>query len=256
MSPSIPQLTTIILTKNSVTALQELLPEIQEQSQEVIIWDDQSTDETPDFLTQYPQVRYARQTLAGDFAAHRNAAVQWATTDWILFLDSDERISPELWKEIANAVKEEAHDAYFLRRQDTFLRHRLRFGEAGNQPILRLAKRNQGEWRGNVHETWQVAGKSGELTSPLWHYPHANLDTMLDKLHRYAALEPLSRPRIPLWQLTTELLVFPPAKFLYNYLFRLGWLDGWPGLVHALIMSYYSWITRVMCYEAWYGHQQ
>lgn len=193
---------------------------------------------------------YLSRPLAGDFSAQRNFALTKATCDWILFLDSDERVTARLQQEIKKAISNSPHiSGYYLKRQDVFLGRSLRFGETAGVKLLRLARKGIGSWQRPVHELWGVTGQIGELSQPLIHTPHPSLSSFATKINLYTTLDAGYRhdhhQQFHLW----ECLIFPPAKFCFNYLLRLGFLDGFPGLVMAYYMSLHSLIVRVKLYE-------
>lgn len=190
-----------------------------------------------------------------DFAKERNQILQQSKSDWTFFIDSDEWVPQKLWTEIRQAISANEVDALVFKRHDSFLGRRLNYGEVGAVRLLRCArtKLGKGGWQRRVHEIWAVKSENQlELDTPLEHHPHPTLSEFLAKLHRYASLEPIARDPYSKERIIFELATYPIAKFIHNYLLRTGWRDGWPGLVHAGLMSYYSLITRVYLYEAHY----
>lgn len=227
-----PTLTTVILTGPNLPAPAELLTDVRQHSDQVIV---------------------VNRDVAGDFAAKRNFGLEQSNRDWTLFLDTDEHCPPALWKEIRSILDDGRVDALVLRRHDWFLGRRLLHGEVGAVRLLRCARTNagKGRWERPVHEVWNLSGaKIAECATPLEHHPHPTLNDFLRKLHWYASLEPKSRERYSFSRILIEFLCFPALKFLHNFIWRLGFLDGWQGLIHAVLMSYYSLITRVFLYEA------
>ena len=120
-----------------------------------------------------------------DFAAEHNAELAKAKTEWVLFVDSDETMSPALEKEISEAIKSKKHDAYYLPRRDTFLGKPLVHGETGHAKFIRLARSNFGKWQRPVHEVWVGRGSVGELKNPLLHTPHTSITNFLEKINHY-----------------------------------------------------------------------
>src|SRR5690606_11435512 len=126
-----------------------------------------------------------------DFAAARNRLLATAETDWVLYLDSDERLSADLAKEIAQVISLPAQaghkpttvDAYYIRRKDDFMGRVLKHGETGNVSFVRLARKSWGKWQGRVHEKWVGEGPIGQLSSPILHTPHPSLASFVDKIN-------------------------------------------------------------------------
>lgn len=178
-----------------------------------------------------------------NFAVERNAALRKTTKDWVLFLDADEKLTPGLVKEIKKAISSTRFDGYFIKRQDRFLGRTLRYGENGAIRILRLAKRDTGEFSRPVHEIWEVKGRVGQLKNPLLHDPHPTISSFLEKINRYSSIEAEHRYNFGARSSLLNILIFPYAKFARNYIFRLGFLDGIPGMIMAVMMGFHSFLT-------------
>jgi len=186
-----------------------------------------------------------------DFSAARNRLLATVKTEWALFLDSDEQLSKELSKEIESAILDKKFAAYRLRRQDTFLGAPLRYGETGSVYPVRLARVNWGKWRRPVHEVWEGQGRVGKLSSPILHTPHPSLAEFVAKINIYSQLEAeyrfVSKKRSSLLRIA----LYPLAKWFYNYVLLLGFLDGTRGLIHSVMMSWHSYLTWTKLYLLW-----
>lgn len=190
-----------------------------------------------------------------DFALERNKMLSSAKTDWALFLDSDEVLSPDLEQELKETLASKSaqyYSAYQIRRQDTFLNQVLRHGETGHAYFVRLAKRDWGHWEGVVHEKWQGSGLVGTLKNPIIHNPHSTLSVFVDKINNYSSLAAKERHMAGQHSSFFHITAYPLAKFVQNYFFRLGFLDGVPGLTHALMMSWHSYLTHTKNYLLWH----
>ena len=180
-----------------------------------------------------------------DFAEARNKELVKAKTPWVLFVDSDEIITPELKEEITNICdqKSSIYSAYSIPRLDTFLGQQLRHGEPGHTKLIRLARKDFGQWERPVHEVWAGQGKVGTLSHPLLHTPHLSISSFLDKINRYSTLEAEYRFTQGIKSSLWKIAIYPIAKFKWNYLVKLGFLDGVPGLIMAMMMSFHSYLT-------------
>jgi len=242
-------LSTVILTHNESSNIRACLQSVS-FSDQVIIVDDYSTDDTLSLARHiYPQVKIIKHHLHHNFAQQRNLGLSIASGDWVLFIDADEIVSPQLQDEILSAIKSPRAYGYYLYRQDSFLGTSISHGEAGHIKLLRLARQGSGQWARPVHEVWQVSGKLSILNSPLIHSPHPTISVFLDSINRYTTIDSTYRylqgERFHLWQL----FLLPTGKFLYNYFLKLGFLDGFPGLTLAYIMSLHSLLVRIKLYE-------
>lgn len=193
-----------------------------------------------------------------DFASVRNRALQKASGEWVLFLDSDEEVTTPLAEEIQQVVRSKIKDqkakiGYSIRRQDYFLGHWLQHGETASIRLLRLARKDAGKWDRPVHEVWKinVVGEEGQLTDHLRHYSHSSIIEMFAKIDRYSTIEAHLREshQDTTFQSLVELSFFPKLKFLQNYVFRLGFLDGMPGFLMAFMMSFHSFLVRAKTIE-------
>lgn len=187
-----------------------------------------------------------------DFAQARNDLLSQATTEWVLFLDADETLSPDLEQELTALLSATASfDAYQVPRRDIFLNRRLRHGETGSTKLLRLAKKSWGQWQRPVHEVWVGKGRVGQLNSPIIHRPH-NLSQFVAKIDQYSTLDANYRYNLKVRASLFNVIVYPIAKFKYNYFIKLGFLDGVEGLIHAIMMSWHSYLTWTKLYLLWH----
>ena len=186
-----------------------------------------------------------------DFAAARNEELSKAKTGWVLFVDSDEKITPELKDEVLKAIESKDFDAYYIPRLDTFMGRELRHGETGSAKFIRLARKDYGKWERPVHEMWEGKGKVSTLTSPLLHESHKTISSFLDKINLYSTIDAEYRYKQGIKSSLWKIWLYPFAKFKYNYFFRLGFLDGTPGAIMAIMMSFHSYLTWTKLYLLW-----
>lgn len=192
-----------------------------------------------------------------DFAAARNKALKGVKTDWVMFLDSDEVITPELENELRHILKNPKYSAYSFNRRDTFLGRELKHSENGCNCFIRLAKKDWGKWIRPVHEVWvprsqeEQGRKIGKVKHPILHYPHESLSSFLKKINRYTTLEAEYRHYIKQKSSLFHIIFFPPIKFFHNYLFKLGFLDGVPGTIMGIMMSWHSFLTWTKLFLLW-----
>lgn len=184
-----------------------------------------------------------------DFAAIRNIMISKASQDWVLFVDSDEVVTPQLKKQLPHLIQNQKVSAYDIRRIDYFHGRPLRFGEVGQEYKTRLAKKNNLRFHRPVHETAQVIGVVHQVKAPLAHYSHTSISEFWSKITQYSRMEAEYRLKQGLHYHWHELVVFPPLKFCLIYIFKLGFLDGTRGLIYAAMMASHSLMVRVHLYE-------
>lgn len=177
------------------------------------------------------------------YRSQKDHAVGLASHDWVLCLDADERVSDRL-----RASIEQARDAgfagadgyRFARLSDYFGRF-LRHGNAYPDRVLRLFDRRRGGWRGGreIHEAASVDGRVATLQGDLIHFPYRSLEQQLGKTQRYALMMAEHEFARGKRGSLAKMVLSPAWRFWRGYVFRLGFLDGWRGLVYAYVRANY-----------------
>lgn len=244
----------VVLTKNEEKNIVDCLESLA-WCDEVIIIDDQSEDRTAE-ISQKLGAKVFKHNFDGDFSKQRNFGLAKAKGEWVLFVDADERISSTLQKEIENIILSQNKQlqnwcGFYINRVDFMWGRKLKYGETGNIKLLRLAAKSAGSWVGKVHETWQVKGKIGELINPLLHYPHQTLTEFLQDINFYTDLRSLELYQKKIKAHWWSIIVYPKAKFAANFFIKRGFLDGIPGLVNAIMMSFHSFLVRGKLWLLW-----
>lgn len=239
-------LSAIVLSKNEEKNITRCLTSLQ-WCDEIIVIDDNSSDKTKE-IAEKLNAKVYEHPLQNDFSQQRQYGIDKANGDWILFVDADEEVSVSLQYEITNHLANQfnKYAGFYVRRVDEIWGKKINHGEVGNTEILRLAKRNSWQWNSKVHEFWKmkVKGETTTLKNPLYHYPHQNIASFLYKINFYSDLQSKeflhNHKKIYSWQI----LIYPIGKFIMNYIFRFGFLDGIGGFVIATMMSFHSFLVR------------
>ena len=209
---------------------------------EIIVVDSFSTDNTFELLQQFPNVKAIRRKFVS-FPDQRNFAMSQAKNNWVLFLDADERIPQKLQSEIIETVKNPKYDAYKIRRQFYFNHQKIRFSGLQSDAIYRLFDKNKTRYddRILVHEQLIVNGTSSVLKNKMTHYSFSSWSHFKQKMEHYATLQAKQlfrqgkKPTLP------KVIFKPLYKFVYNYMFRLGVLDGKAGFNICYYNAYGVW---------------
>lgn len=234
----------IILTKDEEVHIEACIASVA-WCDEIIVIDDESTDKTV-AKAKKAGAKVSVRPLNNNFAAQRNFGISQASGDWLLFIDADERVSSALWYEIMQVINEpfESIKGYYIYRKDTMWGKLLQHGEMGRKKFLRLAKKGSGEWKGLVHETWKIKGKTKTLQNHLDHFPHPSVTEFLREINYYTDVRAQElyekKVRAHWW----SILLYPTGKFIGNYYFKLGFRDGVPGFIVAMLMSLHSFLVR------------
>ncbi len=245
------KLTVIILTHNSSGLILNCLNSVK-SADEIIIVDDNSTDKTLALAKKFPVKVFSRRL--DNFAAQRNFAITKASKPWVLFLDSDEQISPELAREITAKISDSEYSAYRMKRLNYFFGKAIKHGGYWPDWQTRLFKvKDWQKFTGAVHETPHFSGRLGDLENHLIHNSHRNLTEGLEKSLIWTKKEAeefikANHPPISCWRII-KVMVW---EFCFRYFKKLGLLDGYVGFIESLIQA----INRFFVYQQIWELQQ
>jgi glycosyltransferase involved in cell wall biosynthesis len=221
---------------------------------EIVVIDSGSKDQTREIAMRLG-ARVIEEKWRG-YAGQKNFAAECAGNDWILSIDADESVTPELESEILALKKEGARfDGYSFPRLAQYLGRWI--GHSGWYPDkkVRLYNRKKAEWVGEyVHESVRVTGTAGELQGNLLHFTCATLSEHLATLDRYttlAAREVMAR-KTPVTIL--RLTVDPAWTFFRTYVLQRGFLDGPQGLAIAWMAALYTFLKYAKASLAGHAH--
>lgn len=233
-------LSVVVISKNEALAIAPCLDSVVGLADEVIVHDSGSTDGTCELCS----ARGARVIEADwlGFGPQKNRAVLEAANDWVLCLDADERVSPELLVSIKAALVEPKYSAYRFARRNRFLGRYLRHGEGYPDWSLRLFDRRVAHWSADVvHEKVICDAPIGVLAGDLLHESAETLESYLAKQNLYTTLA-AERDAGSRDVSAARLVLSPLVRFLKFYVVRGGFRDGLPGLVHIVIGCFNSFI--------------
>lgn len=244
----------IVLTKNEEKNIVDCLESLL-WCDEILVLDDNSEDKTVQIIENLKnkKIKVLVHPLNNDFSKQRNFALWETQHEWVLFVDADERVSLALEYEILSSINSSLGDfsGYFLKRRDVIWGKELKYGETGNIKLLRLVKKNKGEWQGRVHEVLRIKGRIGELRNPLMHYPHQNLTEFLQEVNFYTDLRAKELFNKGIKVYWWSIILYPLGKFFLNFILRRGFLDGLHGFVFATLMSFHSFLVRGKLWLLW-----
>lgn len=228
-----PPLSAVVITRDCAGPLRTCLASLR-FCDEMLVVDSGSRDDTVS-VAQAMGARVLHQDWLG-FGPQKQFAVSRATHAWVLCVDADEEVSPELGASIEAALGAASHDVYACPRRNHFLGRPLRHGEGYPDWSVRLFDRRRAHWSDDaVHERVITTSPVGRLRGDLLHHSAEQLQTYLAKQERYTDLQAArlhaAGKRVGL----IRMLLAPALRFVKFYVVRLGFLDGWPGLVHVAI---------------------
>ena len=240
MSQTPTPLSACIITLNEADRIEACIDSLAFCA-DILVVDSGSSDATRE-LAAAKGARVLVHEFAG-YRAQKDFAVQAAHHDWVLCLDADERVAPQLRASIeaARARTFSAANGYRFARATEYFGVFLRHGNAYPDRVMRLFDRRHGGWRGGreIHEHASVDGAVVTLAGDLEHHAYRSLGDQVRRLEKYARLMAADMHargrRAHVW----NLLLNPFWRFLRGYVLRAGFLDGWRGLVIALVEANY-----------------
>ncbi|MFA5749632.1 MAG: glycosyltransferase family 2 protein [Candidatus Shapirobacteria bacterium] len=253
-----PNISLVLLTKNESKNLEKNFDWLDScrRIKEIIIVDDNSTDNTleiaQNFNSKTRSVQIFNRGLDGDFSAQRNFAVSKTKYNWVFYLDADERPSKKLIR-FLNHIDKLKYKNYSFKRHDTFLKHELKYGETAYLDFVRLFKKKYGHFVGQVHEDWQSPKIIKETKLIIYHNSHSTLKSFIQKINFYTDIRSKELFDQNITTNIFEIIFFPIGKFIQNYFLRLGFLDGTPGIIMALCMSFHVFLNKA---KLWHLYKQ
>ena len=206
----------------------------------VVIVDGGSTDDTVKKAESYgSKVKVHHVDNPPNFLTNKQRAIEYAYGEWILQLDADEGVSPELKKEIKEILQNPKFDGYFIPRKNFFLGRFLMKGGVYPDRVLRLYKRDKAHFKlKDIHENAVVDGETGETKSAIEHYADPDFERYIMRWNRYTTFD--ANQAIEKKQKLSFFKYFiikPISTFFKIYFRHKGFMDGFPGFVWALFSS-------------------
>jgi len=230
-------LTAIIPTFNEEANIEAAIGSVS-FAREIIVIDSYSTDKTVEIARSLNCKIMQREF--DNFSSQKNHAIRKASNEWVLLLDADERISPELKNEILHTLKSEPeYDAYWIYRNNFFMGREIHYSGWQNDKVIRLFRKSTCRYNGlPVHEEIATIGNTGFLKNRLNHFTYKNFDNYLGKLNRYAWLQAAEYDKKVKRITFFHLFIKPGVRLFRHYLLKQGFRDGFAGLVIAWLQSY------------------
>ncbi|MFC0345044.1 glycosyltransferase family 2 protein [Epilithonimonas hispanica] len=234
----------LIITYNEEKNIGEVLKSF-DFCDEIIIIDSFSTDKTLEIAKTFPNVKIIQNQFE-DFTKQRNFALDAANNDWVLFLDGDERITPELREEIIVELnKADKKDAYYFYRKFYFAGKPINYSGTQTDKNFRLFKKSKARYiaEKKVHETLNVDGNIGELRNKLLHYSVTDYESYRKKMIHYGILKGQELAQKGKKYNVLTQYAKTGFRFFKSYVLRLGFLDGKDGFILNKLQALSVWET-------------
>lgn len=237
----------IIISKEDQDVIGNAIQSVKDLGQIVVI--DSNNNDLTSNLCKKMGVKTIKHPFK-DFSDQRNFGIANVTTKWVLYLDSDEVVTPAFKKEVIEIISTHSSSdpsAYFIKRKTFYYGKDWHFEDK----MQRLFLRNDFiEWKGVVHETPHVKGEWGELVNPIEHYTHRNISQMVVKTNEWSEYEARLRlnanhPSLVPWRFFRVML----TAFTDSYIKNKGYKNGTYGFIEGIYQSFSMFITYAKLWE-------
>jgi glycosyltransferase involved in cell wall biosynthesis len=241
-------LSAVILTKNSEETLADCLSSI-EWINEIVIIDENSIDRTVEIAKKFGALVF--ETSDSNFSNKRNFGAKNCSSEWIFYIDADEKVTTDLKKEILSSINKSKYSGYAIPRKNILLGHEMKHGGWWPDYVLRLIKKKDlVGWKGSLHEQPEIKGDIEKLTNPLIHNSHRSLSTMVEKTNQWSEVEAellykSNHPKMTWWRFFSVAF----REFWYRGIIKLGFLDGSTGIIEIIYQMYSRMITYAKLWE-------
>jgi glycosyltransferase involved in cell wall biosynthesis len=244
-----PRVSVYMITYNNEETIERALKSVT-WANEIVIVDSFSNDRTVEIGRKFTDKLFQRK-----WPGHRDQyqyAADLTTHEWIMFVDADEEVSPELAEEVRRELGGGAEEVkgFFVYRRTFYLGRWIRYGGWYPDGEIRLYRRDKGRWEGGLHAKVVVNGKVRSLKNQYLHYTYRNISDQIQTIDRYSqiAVEDMleSGEKFSL----LKLLLHPPFRFIKEYLFKSGFRDGMPGFIIVVATMFFVFIKYAKLWES------
>ena len=243
-----PKLSVTIITKDEADDIAAALDSVAWADERIVV-DSCSTDDTAAIAAAHG-ARVESREWPG-YVAQKNHAASLASHDWILSIDADERVTPELAAEITAKLQQEPPErGYRIPRVTFHLGRWIRTTDWYPDDQLRLYDRRAAEWTGRyVHEGVTVTGSVGRLRGELQHYAYRDIAEHLETIDRYTTAAAKQMYEHGRRANLLQVIGHPPLAFLRNYILKGGITEGAPGVIISVMNAYYVFLKFAKLWE-------
>jgi len=245
-----PTVAVVVITLNEADRLSPAIESCRDFADELLVIDSGSRDGTPDLA----RTLGARVILHpfSDFADQKNFAMAQATSSWIFSLDADERVSADLAAAIAEFKRRPPSSlpaGFAIARKSAYLGRWIEHSGWYPDRKVRLFRREGAHWQGRVHERLSLPGPVGRLPGEILHHTYRDIADHLRKINTYTSFQAEKMAGRSSLRLLLSAFILPPVTFLRHYCWKRGALDGFPGLVIAVLSAWATALKNLKAIE-------
>ncbi|WP_339658668.1 glycosyltransferase family 2 protein [uncultured Polaribacter sp.] len=230
------KITAIIPTLNEEIHIEDAIKSVS-FADEIIIIDSFSTDNTVILAEKY-NVKIIKRKF-DDFSSQKNFAIDQAKHPWIYILDADERVTPEVEKEILEAVKDpKEFVGFYVKRSFYFADKKINYSGWQRDKVVRLFLKAHCKYQGVVHETIKTTGELGFFKNKIDHFGYKNYNHFISKIHQYGELKAQELHANGKTVNAFHIIIKPPFRIFSHFILRKGFLDGYAGLILSTTQGY------------------
>src|SRR3972149_4890995 len=239
-------LSVIIITKNEEKMIGDCLVSVKDLADEIIVVDTGNTDKTNDIVRSFGAINI--KSTGEDYSQFRNTGFKAANGDWILYVDADERVSPQLRLEIKSVKKP---GVYQIPRRNIFLGKEMKYGGWGNDKVIRLFHKSLlKKYVGELHEQPEYSGELSTMNHELIHHSHRGLSSMLVKTLKFTDYEAklrleVNHPPVVWWRFLRVMV----SEFFLRFIKLSAWKDGPEGIIDGLFQVFNMFIIYARLWE-------
>lgn len=247
-----PKISAILIVKNEARIIRRCLESVK-WVDEIVVMDQSSTDDTVAICRQYTDKVFVVESK-GYCEPDRPVAASKAQNDWILCLDADEVVTPELKEEIESVLRGPArYNSYLLPRKNIFLGKEIKGSGWHPSYALRLFKKGFVKFPEKIHAVIEPVGEAGYLKHELIHYTCEDIEEYLQKANRYTSVlakEAYEKgKRITAGNFFYSMGILPSLYFVYKFIYKKGFVDGFQGFLIAWLTAYTIFFMNVKLWQ-------
>lgn len=238
----------VVLTNNDEKIIQACLESVK-WAEELVVIDKGSSDKTIDIARKYTDKVFTKKT--NDFSEKRNYAIEKVTGDWVLFVDSDERVLQPLKEELIKLANSTDKSAFALSRKNIIFGQEVDYGPYKKDWMIRFLKMSDFEtWIGRVHEYATFKGQLGYTKNSLLHLTHRDLDQFILKSLEWSKIDARLRleanhPKMSKWRFFRILI----SEFYNQGIKRKGFFDGTVGVIDSVLQVFFLYMSYVRLWQ-------